>query len=67
MHPGAARRGTVLVGAAAVLSWLGLYLHNVADLPGQTVLSPESAGPAVVTLLLMGGWISPAQRPAAWF
>lgn len=57
---------TLQVSVAATLSWLGLYVHNVADLPGQTMLSPESAGPAIVTLLLIGGWITPARRVAAW-
>jgi hypothetical protein len=57
---------TLQVCVAAALSWLGLYVHNVADLPGQTMLRPESAGPAIVTLLLIGCWISPARRVAAW-
>ncbi|WP_214322530.1 hypothetical protein [Nonomuraea sediminis] len=40
---------------AIVLSWLGLVVHNFADLPGQTLLSPETAIPTagyVVAVLL---------------
>lgn len=57
---------TLLVVAAAALSWLGLYLHNIADLPGQTMLSPESAGPAVITLLLVAFWIPRPRGFPAW-
>ena len=28
--------------AATVISWLGFLVHNVADLPGQTFLGPET-------------------------
>jgi hypothetical protein len=56
---------TALVMIAAVVSWLGLYLHNVADLPGQTLLSPESALPAVVLLLPAGVWFTRYRRLAA--
>jgi hypothetical protein len=29
------------MSAAATISWLGFLVHNVADLPGQTLLSPK--------------------------
>ena len=41
------------VYAAAAISWLGFLVHNVADLPGQTLLSPETLGPTVVTAVLV--------------
>jgi hypothetical protein len=34
------------VVAAAVIAWLGLLVHNVAELPGQTLLSPETLWPS---------------------
>ena len=57
--------GAILVGAAAV-SWLGLFLHNLADLPGQTLLSPESAYPTLIYVVLVLGWFTPARRVAYW-
>lgn len=41
------------VAAAAAISWPGLGLHNVADLPGQAPWSPESAYPAIVLVGLL--------------
>lgn len=35
--------------AAASVSWLGFLVHNVADLPDQTFLSPETLWPSLVT------------------
>lgn len=55
----------ILVGAAAV-SWLGLFLHNLADLPGQTLRSPESAYPTLIYVVLVLGWFTPARRVAYW-
>ena len=54
----------VVVGI--LLSWLGFFVHNVADLPGQTILSPESAIPTLVYLVLLVLWFTPARRVAAW-
>jgi hypothetical protein len=39
--------------AAAVIAWLGLLVHNVADLPEQTLLSPETLWPSLVTAALL--------------
>lgn len=39
--------------AAAVIAWLGLLVHNVADLPNQTLLSPETLWPSLVTAALL--------------
>jgi RND superfamily putative drug exporter len=58
--------GTVIVMATAALSWLGLYVHNVADLPGQNLLSAETAYPTAVLLLFISGWFTPVRRLAAW-
>jgi hypothetical protein len=41
------------MAAAAVISWLGLLTHNVADLLGQTLWSPESGYPALGVALLV--------------
>lgn len=35
--------GGLPVGGAAVIAWLGFLVHNVADLPDQTLLSPETS------------------------
>ena len=45
-----------LVGASAAVAWLGMYVHNRADLPGLTFWSPENIGPAVVWLLAFTLW-----------
>lgn len=55
----------ILVGAVAV-SWLGVFIHNLADLPGQTLLSPESAYPTLIYVVLVVGWFTPARRVADW-
>lgn len=48
------------VVAAAVIAWLGLLVHNVADLPDQTLLSPETLWPALITAgLLTAYWKCP--------
>ncbi|MCQ2000373.1 hypothetical protein [Arthrobacter zhaoxinii] len=52
--------------ALAVLSWLGLLVHNLADLPGQTLLSPESFLPLVLLLALLVLWFTPRRLWAAW-
>lgn len=57
---------TGLVVAGAVLSWLGFFVHNVADLPGQTILSPESSIPTLVYATLLVLWFTPVRRAAAW-
>jgi hypothetical protein len=45
--------GRASVVAAAVIAWLGLLVHNVADLPDQTLLSPETLWPSLVTATLL--------------
>lgn len=35
------------MAAAVVISWLGLVVHNVADLPGQDLAGPESLAPGL--------------------
>lgn len=46
-------RQTVLLIGATVLAWAGFFLHNVADLPDQSILSPESLYPTLLTLALL--------------
>jgi hypothetical protein len=52
MTPTTINRRVGLVATGTALSWLGFYIHNVADLPGQTLLSPETGLPTLVTLVL---------------
>lgn len=54
------------VVAAAVISWLGLLVHNVADLPGQTLLSPETLWPSLVTAALLTGYATGLVRVAGF-
>jgi hypothetical protein len=54
------------VVAAIALSWLGLAVHNLAELTGQARLGPATLGPTAVYLLLAAGWLSPGRRVAAW-
>ena len=56
------RRHVVLVVGATALAWAGLFVHNVADLPGQSILSPESLYPTLLTLTLLVLWLVPATR-----
>jgi hypothetical protein len=57
---------TSIVVSVIGLSWLGLFIHNLADLGGQVLLGPETVGPTAVYLLLAAGWLTPARRVAAW-
>jgi uncharacterized protein YndB with AHSA1/START domain len=62
-------RGTLRTGvmlALLALAWLGFAAHNLADLPGQTLLSPETSLPTLVYAALVAGWFTPARRTAAW-
>lgn len=60
-----ASRSVILV-LLTLLSWLGFFVHNIADLPGQTLLSPESLVPTIVFAVLVLAWFTPARRVAAW-
>lgn len=50
--------------AAVALAWAGLVIHNVADLPDQTLVSPESFVPTLVWLLTLGLCLAPTTRRA---
>ena len=58
------REWTVVLLGTVVLSWLGLFIHNISDLPGQTILSTESAYPTLVYLVLVAFWLTPWRRIA---
>ena len=61
------RRRTGWVAASTALAWLGFYIHNIADLPGQTLLSPETSLPTLITFLLfLAWWRFPPARVATW-
>jgi hypothetical protein len=42
--------------ATVALAWLGMYVHNVADVPNLTLSSPENLLPGLVWLLLFALW-----------
>lgn len=54
------------VVAAIALSWLGLVIHNLAELTGPARLGPATLVPTTAYLLLGVGWLSPGRRVAAW-
>ncbi|MET0862881.1 MAG: hypothetical protein ABWZ98_00970 [Nakamurella sp.] len=62
---GDGRWAWAVVGSAGV-SAAGLFVHNVADLPGQTLLSPESLYPILFTVALVAAWFTPIRRIASW-
>ena len=56
-----------VVVAATALAWAGFFLHNVADLPGQTILAPESLFPTLVWTAALILWLVPSTRATgAW-
>lgn len=55
----------VLASAVAV-SAVGLMVHNFADLPGETVLHPESLYPVLLTTALVAIWFTKFRRAATW-
>lgn len=61
------RPGSWWVAAATALAWLGFFIHNIADLPGQSLLSPETGLPTLVYLVLfLSWWRFPSRRVALW-
>lgn len=42
--------------SAVLLAWIGMVVHNLADLP-IAFLSPENVGPGVVSLVLLMLWL----------
>ena len=62
-HDGPESRWVALVLGTSFVAWSGFFLHNVADLPGQTLVSPESLYPTIVTVALLVLWLVPATRP----
>jgi uncharacterized protein YndB with AHSA1/START domain len=59
-------RPAVTMLALAGLSWLGFATHNLADLPDQTLLSPETALPTLVYAVLIAGWFTRLRQIAQW-
>ncbi|MCR2762688.1 hypothetical protein NQ152_04105 [Microbacterium sp. zg.B48] len=64
--PGGPRRSAPWVPVSAALGWVGLLVHNVADLPGQTIVSPESVIPLALTVVLVAAWFTRLRSVAAW-
>ena len=64
-RPNVNRRFALLV-SFTLLMWLGLYVHNTADLPALTLISPENSIPALVSaILVVAWWFLPWKRAAA--
>lgn len=50
------------VAVTTVLAWTGFFIHNLADLPGQTILSPESLFPTLIWVAALALWTVPGKR-----
>lgn len=50
-----------LIPASAVIGWSAMFIHNLAELPGQPVLSPESLVP-FWSPLLATAWMRAFRR-----
>jgi hypothetical protein len=51
------------IATSTFLAWLGVAIHNRADLPELSLLSPETSIPALIYfLLLIGIWLLPRNR-----
>lgn len=59
MRPQPARE--LAIPAAALIGWAGMFVHNLAELPGQSLLSLESLIPLIVTVMLVAGWFTPSR------
>jgi hypothetical protein len=55
-----------IVLSAIAASWLGLLIHNVADLGSDVLVGPETLGPTMVYLLLTAGLFTAARRLVRW-
>jgi hypothetical protein len=51
-----------LVPILMILSWLGMFIHNTIEFPNFSLLTPENAGPALMSILLFSGWMLLAYR-----
>lgn len=61
------RRELGWVAAHTVLAWLGFAIHNIAELPGQSLFSPETSLPTLVySVLFLAWWRFPFQRVTRW-
>lgn len=67
MHTTKRTRSLYRMAGAVAFAWLGMYIHNVADLPGLTLSSSENALPGLVWFLLLALWWATPGRswPAA--
>jgi hypothetical protein len=57
---------TATVFACLGLSWLGLLIHNIADLGVPVLLGPDTLAPTAVYPLLAAAWLTLVRRPVAW-
>lgn len=57
------RRQSGIIAGFAVISWLGMMIHNAIELPQLTILNPEIGLPTLVyVVLVLGWWRVPPQR-----
>jgi hypothetical protein len=54
-----------VMSIVVAVAWLGLYVHNIAELPGQSLISPESFGPLIFSATLFAIWFW-WRRIGAW-
>ena len=46
------RRWAGWIAVSTALAWLGFFIHSVAELPGQSLFSPETGLPTLMTVVL---------------
>lgn len=51
--------------AALLLAWAGFLIHNFADLPGTSMLDPNTLYPSLVWLILIAAWLARPDRLTA--
>jgi hypothetical protein len=62
MVPIAEERPYTRLALFMTLSWLGMFIHNMQELP-LTLLSPENSLPGLVSIaLFLGWWLLPYRR-----
>jgi hypothetical protein len=60
-------RWVPIVTIGTILAWAGFCVHNVAELPGQTIISPETRLPTLIWSAALILWLIPVTRTAgAW-
>ncbi len=61
-----AKIGVKRVAMTTTVAWIGFYIHNIVDLPNQSLFSAETGLPTLVTLVLFLVWWRFRSRQTMW-